>query len=162
MRNVFVNLRWRVALPGLLLACIAAGELATAQLPPAILADRYLVQAERELGSGDAAAAVETLNRIVALEAEQGLDIPEVFWFRRAEAAHAAGLHDLAIESVVRYFEISGQEGEHYLAALELYDAAELAKAEAAEQAAEVAAALAAAEGPALGGRGGRGRAPGG
>ena len=146
MRNVFVNLRWRVALPGLLLACIAAGELATAQLPPAILADRYLVQAERELGSGDAAAAVETLNRIVALEAEQGLDIPEVFWFRRAEAAHAAGLHDLAIESVVRYFEISGQEGEHYLAALELYDAAELAKAEAAEQAAEVAAALAAAE----------------
>ena len=125
---------------------LAAAELATAQLPPAILADRYLVQAERELGRGDPAAAVETLDRIVALEAEHGLEIPDVYWFRRAEAAHAAGLHDLAIESVVRYFEISGQEGEQYLAALELYDAAELAKEEAAERAAEVAAALAAAE----------------
>ena len=146
MRNVLVYLRWRAALPGLLLACITAGEFATAQLPPAILADRYLVQAERELDSGDPAAAVETLNRIVELEAEHGLEIPDVFWFRRAEAAHTARLHDLAIESVVRYFEISGQEGEHYLAALELYDAAELAKAEAAERAAEVAATLAAAE----------------
>ena len=146
MRNVLVYLRWRAALPGLLLACITAGEFAIAQLPPAILADRYLVQAERELDSGDPAAAVETLNRIVELEAEHGLEIPDVFWFRRAEAAHAARLHDLAIESVVRYFEISGQEGEHYLAALELYDAAELAKAEAAERAAEVAATLAAAE----------------
>ena len=141
MRNVLVYLRWRAALPGLLLACITAGEFATAQLPPAILADRYLVQAERELDSGDPAAAVETLNRIVELEAEHGLEIPDVFWFRRAEAAHTARLHDLAIESVVRYFEISGQEGEHYLAALELYDAAELAKAEAAERAAEIAAA---------------------
>ena len=146
MRNVLVYLRWRAALPGLLLACITAGEFATAQLPPAILADRYLVQAERELDSGDPAAAVETLNRIVGLEAEHGLEIPDVFWFRRAEAAHAARLHDLAIESVVRYFEIAGQEGEHYLAALELYDAAELAKAEAAERAAEIAAAMAAAE----------------
>ena len=113
MRNVFVYLRWRAALPGLLLGCIAAGEFAAAQLPPAILADRYLVQAERELGSGDPVAAVATLNRILALEAEQGLEIPDVFWFRRAEAAHAAGLHNLAIESVVRYFEIAGQEGEH-------------------------------------------------
>ena len=128
MQRLLLNLRSRGSLLWVLLACFAAAELASAQLPPAIMADRYLMQAERELGSGDAAAAVETLNRIVALEAEQGLDIPDVFWFRRAEAAHAAGLHDLAIESVVRYFEISGQEGEQYLAALELYDVAELAK----------------------------------
>ena len=131
MRNVFVYLRWRAALPGLLLACIAAGEFATAQDPPAILADRYLVQAEREFDSGDPAAAVATLDQVVALEAEHGLEIPDVFWFRRAEAAHAAGLHELTLESLVRYIEISGQEGEQYLAALELYDVAELAKVEA-------------------------------
>ena len=132
MQRLLLNLRSRGSLLWVLLACFAAAELASAQLPPAIMADRYLVQAERELGRGDPAAAVETLDRIVALEAEHGLEIPDVFWFRRAEAAHAAGLHDLAIESVVRYFEISGQEGEQYLAALELYDVAELANADAA------------------------------
>ena len=135
MQQHLLNLRCRGSLLWVLFACFAAAELASAQLPPAIMADRYLMQAERELGSGDAAAAVETLNRIVALEAEQGLDIPDVFWFRRAEAAHAAGLRDLAIESVVRYFEISGQEGEHYLAALELYDAAEAERLAADEEA---------------------------
>ena len=132
MQQLLLNLRSRGSLLWVLFACFAAAELASAQLPPAIMADRYLVQAERELGRGDPAAAVETLDRIVALEAEHGLEIPEVFWFRRAEAAHAARLHDLAIESIVRYFEISGQEGEHYLAALELYDVAELANADAA------------------------------
>ena len=102
-----------------------------AQLPLAEMADRYLVQADRELRSGDAAAAVETLNLIMALQAEHGLEVPEVFWFRRADAAYAARDMELTLESVVRYIEVSGQDGEHYLAALELYDAAELAKAEA-------------------------------
>ena len=41
------------------------------------------------------------------------------------------------LESLVRYIELSGQDGEHYLAALELYDAVELAKAEADARAAE-------------------------
>ena len=136
MKKRTVKLRSRAVLPGVWLACLAAGELAIAQLPPTILADRYLVQAARELDTGDAAAAVETLSRIVALEAEHGLEIPDVFWFRRAEAAHEAGLQDLALESIIRYFDISGQGGEHYLAALELYDAAELAKQVAAERAA--------------------------
>ena len=140
MRTVFVNALSRTALPGLLFACFAAGELATAQLPPAIQIDRYLVQAERELGSGDPAAAVVTLNRIMALLAEHGLDIPEVFWIRRAQASYDAGLHDLTIESIVRYLEITGQGGEHYVTALELYDAAELAKQQAAERAAALAA----------------------
>ena len=139
MRNVFVNLRSRVALLWSLLVCLGVGEFATAQLPPAIQADRYLVQAERELGSGDPAAAVVTLDRIMALQAEHGLDMPEVFWIRRAQASHGAGLHDLAIESVVRYLEITGQGGEHYVTALELYDAAELAKAQAAQRAAALA-----------------------
>ena len=140
MRNVFVNLRSRVALLGSLLVCLAVGGFATAQLPPAIQADRYLVQAERELGSGDPATAVATLDRIMALQAEHGLDIPEVFWIRRAQASYDAGLHDLTIESIVRYLEITGQEGEHYVTALELYDAAELAKEQAAERAAALAA----------------------
>ena len=60
-----------------------------------------------------------------------------MFWFRRAEAAYAARDMGLTLESVVRYIEVSGQDGEHYLAALELYDAAELAKVESDARAAE-------------------------
>ena len=120
-----------LAVTGILLACFASRELAMAQLPPAIMADRYLVQAERELAGGDPGAAVETLNRIVELQSEHDLDIPDVLWFRRAQAAHDAGLHELAIESVVLYLEDTGQGGDYYRVALELYDSAELAKAEA-------------------------------
>jgi len=137
MQKLLLNLRSTVSLFWVLLPCFAAAELAMAQLPPAVMADRYLVQADRELRSGDAAAAVETLNLIVALQAEHGLEIPEVFWFRRAEAAYAARDMELTLESVVRYIEVSGQGGEHYRAALEFYDAAELAKAEADARAAE-------------------------
>ena len=131
MRKLLFDRRWSVSLAGMLLACSAAPDLGIAQLPPAIMADRYLVQAERELVSGDAAAAVETLNRIVTLQAEEALDIPDEVWFRRAQAAHGAGLHDLAVQSAVRYLELTGQDGEHYGDTLTLYDAAELAHEEA-------------------------------
>ncbi len=140
MKNLVLNLRSRVVLAALCLVGAAAGELAIAQLPPAVLVDRYLVQAERELGSGDPGAALETLERILELQSEQDVDIPEAFWFRRAEAAQRAGRPELALESLVRYFEQWGQDGEHYDAALELYDAAELAKAQADARAAAEAA----------------------
>ena len=40
-----------------------------------------------------------------------------------------AGLHAQAVESATRYLEAAGRSGEHYMAALELLDAAELAAA---------------------------------
>ena len=125
MRKVLVILRSRAALPGLLLACFAAGELAIAQLPPAIMLDRYLRQAENELTGGDAAAALAALDRVLDLQSESGLEIPERAWFWHAQAAHGTGNPALALESLVRYFEVSGQGGEDYLAALDLYDVVE-------------------------------------
>lgn len=116
---------------GIVVLAVCAMTAALAQLPPEIMADRYLVQAERELGAGDAVAAVETLNRIVALQAEHGLEIPDTFWFRRVQAAQEVRLHGLAVESVVQYLRSAGRGGEHYRAALELFDTAELAQAEA-------------------------------
>ena len=101
---------------------------ASAQLPPAIQADRYLVQAERELGDGDPAAALATLDLILELQSEHGLEIPEVFWFKRAQVSYDAGLYQTAVESAVRYLEIAGRDGEQYQAVLELYDKAELAQ----------------------------------
>ena len=100
-----------------------------AELSPDIQADRYLVRAERQIRSGDHAGALGTLDRILALQAEHGLEIPDAFWFKRAEVSRQAGLHAQAVESATRYLETAGRSGEHYMAALELLDAAELAAA---------------------------------
>ena len=126
----------RTSLLALWLAWFFAGHLALAQLPPEIMADRYLVQAERELDNGEPGAAVVTLDRILTLQAEYDLKIPDAFWFRRAQASYDAGLYSLAIESAIEYLEIAGQNGEHYVAVLELYDAAELADEQSARLAA--------------------------
>ena len=99
-----------------------------AELSPDIQADRFLVQAERQIRSGDHAGALATLDRILALQAEHGLEIPDAFWFKRAEVSRQAGLHAQAVESATRYLETAGRSGEHYMAALELLDAAELAE----------------------------------
>ena len=140
MQKSFGNMRSTVTAAGWLLAGFVAGELARAQLPPDIMVDRYLVLAERELNSGNPAAAVGTLGLILDLQEEKGLEIPDDFWLRRAQASYQAGVYDLAVESVIRYLELSGRDGEGYVAALELYDVAELAKAEVAERAVEAAA----------------------
>ena len=66
---------------------------ATAQLPPDIQADRYLVAAERHIGNGDYTAAKAALDRILELQATHDLALPEAFWFKHAEVAHQAGDH---------------------------------------------------------------------
>ena len=99
---------------------------ATAQeLPPAIQLDRYLLQADRYIEEGDGRRALAALNRVLELQAEHGLEIPSSFWFRHGRAALAAGNADTAAASAVRYLELTGQEGEHYVAALELVNDAE-------------------------------------
>ena len=115
MKSILVNLRRRSSLTGLILTFFVAADIAVAQLPPTIEADRYLVQAERELANGNAATALETIDLILALRAEHGFEIRDEVWFRRAQTAYETELHDLAVESVVRYFQVSGQRGEHYL-----------------------------------------------
>ena len=129
-----------------MLAALAVSPCLGQELPPEIQVDRLMVQAEREAAGGEHWSAVITLERTLEIYEEHGLEIPAAFWFRQAGVLQDAGLHEQAVEASARYLREAGREGEHYLAALELYDAAELAKAEAAERTAEVAAALAAAE----------------
>ena len=47
-----------------------------AQLPPEMQADRYLMQAERYIESGDYAAAKAALDHILALQAEHDMALP--------------------------------------------------------------------------------------
>ena len=101
------------------------------ELPPEIQVDRLLVQAEREMESGEHWSAVFTFERILEVCEENGLDIPTEFWFRQAGVLHSAGLHERAIEASTRYLQEAGRAGEHYRAALDVLDAAEVSLAEA-------------------------------
>ena len=113
------------------LAFLAAPISHGQELPPDIQVDRLLVQAERETASGDHWSAVITLDRIVEVSEEHGLEIPVGFWFRQAGVLQAAGFHEQAIESSTRYLQEAGREGEHYQAALVIVDAAEVDLADA-------------------------------
>ena len=94
------------------------------QLPPDIQVDRLLVQAERETASGDHWSAAITLEGILEIHEEHGLESPAEFWFRQAGVLHSAGLDERAIEASTRYLKEAGRDGKHYQAALELLDAA--------------------------------------
>lgn len=98
-----------------------------AQLPPDVQADRLLLRAERQIGNGEYWPALASLDELLSLQAEHDLAIPESFWFNHAVASRGAGLYAQAAASATRYVESTGREGEHYLAALELLDAAEAA-----------------------------------
>ena len=104
---------------------------AAAQLPPEILADRYLLQAERFLADGDYGAALDAMNDVVGMQGEHNLTLPDEFDFKYAQVALSAGLNDVAIDSVTRYFVAPGSEGEFYSEALELLEEAEAGAREA-------------------------------
>ena len=98
------------------------------QLPSEAQADRYLLQAEDWIRQQDFVAAKGALDRIVELQEEHGLTIPDAFWFRHAEVSQRVGLQEEAIESATRYVTLAGRDGEHYVDALRLLNAVEAAR----------------------------------
>ena len=98
-------------------------------MPPEIQADRYLLEAERSIQKQDYAGAKDSMDRILAIRTEHGLEIPEHFFFRYAEVMEELGLYDDAEEYVTEYLKLAGQDGEHYDEAVELLIAAEAGKA---------------------------------
>ena len=107
---------------GVWLGCFTA---AGAQLPPDVMVDKYLLQAKMLSEEKDHKGALEAMDRIVALQKEHGLTLPEAFPFHYAQTALAAGAVQAAIDSVNRYLSAAGREGKHYREALELLVKAE-------------------------------------
>ena len=114
-------------LVAVLLACVTVPA---TQLPPEIMADRYLVQAERLMKEKDYKAALEAMEKIVALQKEHDLKLPDEFHFKYAQIAMSAGLIEAAIDAVSRYLVAAGRTGKFYREALELLDQAEKKQAE--------------------------------
>ncbi len=117
---------------GSVLIAVSLGSFteAAAQLPPEIMADRYLVQAERLMKEKDYKAALEAMEKIVALQKEHDLKLPDEFHFKYAQIAMSAGLLEAAIDAVSRYLVAAGRTGKFYREALELLDQAEQKQAE--------------------------------
>ena len=127
-------------------ALALAAVLPAAQLPPDVQVDRLWQRAERQIGNEEYWSALGSLDEILDLQTEHDVVIPESFWFSQAVASHQAGLLAQAVSSVTRYVESTGRNGEHYLAALELLDAAEAAAEREAAEAKQLAARLERAE----------------
>ena len=115
----------------LVLAIWLASPPNAAELPPETQVDRLLVQAERESRDGNPWSAVYTLERVLEVYEEHGLEIPAAFWFRQARALQNAEMYERAVEASSRYLQEAGRDGEYYQAALELLDSAEVGLAEA-------------------------------
>ena len=98
---------------------------AVAQLPPEIMVDSYLLRAEQAVRDGDLARARAAINKILALQKEHELDLPDEFHFRYAKAADAADLPEPALEAIVKYLAAAGRDGQHYVEALELMNKAQ-------------------------------------
>ena len=109
----------------LVAVCLGVFTVAAAQLPPEVVADKYLVQAERLIAAERYGAALEVMDRIVALQREHDLALPEEFHFTYARAALSAGSIQTAMDSVNRYLSAAGREGEYYREALALLVKAE-------------------------------------
>ena len=112
---------------GSVLVAVLLGTLtaAAAQLPPEIMADRYLLQAERLIAEKNHKAALEVMDKIVALQREHGLTLPDEFHFKYAQIAMSAGSSKAALDSVNKYLATAGRGGQSYREALELLEEAE-------------------------------------
>ena len=129
---------WAAAGARAFLGLLLPAVVTALQLPPEIQADRYLVRAEMHIEEQDYAGAKAAMDRILELQDQHGLELPEQFFFRYAEVVERLGLYDEAIEFVTKYLTLAGRDGEHYREALRLLNEAEAARRRA-EAAAEVA-----------------------
>ena len=121
--------RWVTLVSRMFQCLLWPGVVLALQLPPEIQIDRYLLEAEKSIQKQDYAGAKESMDRVLAIRAEHGLEIPEQFFFRYAEVTEELGLYDDAKESVTEYLMLAGKDGEHYREAVELLIVAEAGKA---------------------------------
>ena len=117
MRGVFGRVWF-----GVWLGCFTA---AAAQLPPEILMDKYLRQAEQLVREKDYPGARAAMEKLVALQREHALEPNPEDHFRYAQVWSSSGVPERAIESLVRYLELRGRQAKHYEQALDLMNQAE-------------------------------------
>ena len=92
----------------------------SAQLPPKIMVDKYLIHAEQLYAAKDYAEAFKVMEKIIALQQEHSLTLSDEFHFKYAQVALSADSTRIALESVTKYLSATGDEGQFYKEALAL------------------------------------------
>ena len=86
--------------------------------------DGHLLRAEDAVRQAEPAAARAAMEQIQALQDEHGLETPPEYHYRYAIVWNALDAWDQSLASAVRYLELTGRDGEHYLDALTLMNRA--------------------------------------
>ena len=122
----------KTTLPSLLVLLLSV-PLAAQDLPPDILADKYLLEAAGAIESGDVQRALESLEKVAVLD----IDLPPNFFrlYGRVLVESGDGVHAWrrGRSLLARFAVEAGRDSEHYTPVLELIVAAE-ARIEAAER----------------------------
>ena len=105
--------------PFLIPVFLSLFAVASAQLPPEIIADKYLLQAEQLLEKKDYIAALNVMDKAIALQKEHNLTLPVEFPFKYAQVAFAVGSIQIALDSVNKYL-LVGRGSVFYKEALAL------------------------------------------
>ncbi len=93
--------------------------IASAQLPPEVIADKYLVQAEQLFERKDYVAALNMMDKILALQKEHNITLLDEFHFKYAQIAFSVGSIQIALDAVSKYLS-AGRGREFYKEALAL------------------------------------------
>ena len=92
---------------------------ASAQLPPEVIADKYLVQAEQLFEKKDYVAALNMMDKILALQKEHNITLLDEFHFKYAQIAFSVGSIQVALDAMSKYLS-AGRGSEFYKEALAL------------------------------------------
>ena len=95
------------------------------QLPPNILADKYLREAEQLVEDKDPKGARKAMEELLALQQLHSLEPNPEDYFRYAKVWSAGGVTEQAIEAAMRYLQLQGRQTAHYNEALDLLDRVE-------------------------------------
>ena len=96
-----------------------------ASLPPEMMADRYLLQAEDLIAQKAYLAALNKMDQIRDLQKEHQITLPEGFHFQYARGAMRSGSLQAATAAATRYLAVAGRDGEFYRDALKLLNQVE-------------------------------------
>ena len=91
---------------------------ASAQLPPKVIADKYRVQLEQRLEKENYKAALKMVEKILVLQKEHSLTLPHEFHFQYAQVTFSTGLFQTAVDAVKKYLAAAGKKGTFYKEAL--------------------------------------------
>ena len=107
---------------GVWLGCVMS---AAAQLPPEIMADKLLHQAEQLVRGQDDEGARGAMEEMLSLQQEHGLEPEPEDHFRYAKVWYSLGDFERVQEVLVEYLQLLGRQAQHYDDALKLMNRAE-------------------------------------